>query len=67
MDDIHATPAYVAAEFGQCSTMVTLLQHRADITIADTVRIFLVIFVLLSHCYLCISSMLCYVDEYIAS
>ena len=37
LDDISATPAHDAAEFGQLETMLVLIKHGADITIKDTV------------------------------
>ena len=37
LDDISATPAHDAAEFGQLETMLVLIKHGADITVKDTV------------------------------
>lgn len=35
-DNIHATPAHDAAEYGQMESMLLLLRHGADLTIKDT-------------------------------
>ena len=37
LDDISATPAHDAAEFGQLGTMLVLIKHGADINVKDTV------------------------------
>lgn len=37
-DNINATPAHDAAEYGKIKTMLLLLKHKADISITDTVR-----------------------------
>ena len=37
LDNISATPAHDAAEFGQLEKMLVLIKHGADITIKDTV------------------------------
>ena len=36
-DNIHATPAHDAAEYGQTEAMVLLLRHGANVNIKDTV------------------------------
>lgn len=36
-DNINATPAHDAAEYGQIKTMLLLLKYGADVRIADTV------------------------------
>ena len=38
-DDILATPAHDAAEFGEINSLLVLLKHGADITIKDKVSI----------------------------
>ena len=38
-DNINATPAHDAAEYGKLQAMLLLLKHGADITIKDTVRL----------------------------
>ena len=37
-DDILATPAHDAAEFGEINSLLVLLKHGADITIKDKVK-----------------------------
>ena len=39
LDEINATPAHDAAEFGQLETMLVLIKHGADINIRDTVSV----------------------------
>lgn len=36
-DNIHATPAHDAAEYGQTEAMILLLRHGANVNIKDTV------------------------------
>lgn len=38
-DNINATPAHDAAEYGKIKTMLLLLKHKADISITDTVSL----------------------------
>ena len=37
-DNINATPAHDAAEYGKMKAMLLLLKYGADINITDTVR-----------------------------